>query len=254
MNLSIEIVSDLICPWCFIGKRKLEAALQTLRAEQPDLRLRVSWLPFELNPQMPAEGLDRKSYRSAKFGSWEKSQQLDAGVAQAGSEVGIAFDFAGCTRTPNTFDGHRLLWLAKSRSEEQQNALAETLFQAYFCDGEDVGDRATLARLAATCGLDAAETLAFLESDAGTAPVRSEQEWARDARVSGVPFFLFNRTYGTSGAQSSEALLAMMRQVVAEAPAEDVAGVEVASEASEPVADNCANGACSIENNIEARR
>lgn len=216
MNLKIEIVSDLICPWCFIGKRKLDAALQMLHAERPDVSTRIAWLPFELNPQMPCEGLDRKTYRSTKFGSWAKSQQLDAGVAQAGAEVGIRFDFAHMERTPNTFDGHRLLWLAKGDGEAAQNALSETLFRAYFCEGEDIGDHATLTRLASSCGLETSRVAAFLVSDEGAREVRAEQQWAQSAGVSGIPFFIFNRTHGTSGAQPPEALLSVMRQVLAE--------------------------------------
>lgn len=238
MNFNIEIVSDLICPWCYIGKRKLEAALQTLREERPDVSTHVAWLPFELNPQMPPEGLDRKTYRSAKFGSWAKSQQLDAGVAQAGSEVGIRFDFERMERTPNTFEGHRLLWLAKTESEAMQNALSETLFRAYFCDGENLNDRATLIRLAAECGLEASRVEAFLSGDEGAREVREEQTWAQGAGVSGVPFFVFNRTHGTSGAQSSDDLLSLMRQILADAPIEAAAST---------VENDCESGACSIE-------
>ena len=251
MNIHIEIVSDLICPWCYIGKRKLESALESLRAQQPEVVVHISWLPFELNPQMPAEGLDRKTYRSAKFGSWEKSQQLDAGVTRAGAEVGIRYDFERMKRTPNTFDGHRLLWLAKQEGEATQNELSEALFNAYFCDGEDVGDHATLVRLAATCGLEASRVEAFLASDDGAWQVRAEEEWAREAGVSGVPFFVFNRTYGTSGAQSSEALLAVMQQMLRETPPEDTADEAPAEGASE----ECAGGVCLTEGaGLEARR
>ena len=136
MKLAIDIVSDVICPWRFIGKRRLEKALRLLPSES---EIEIHWRPYELNPDMPAEGIDRKLYRTRKFGSWERSQALDAQVAQAGAGEGIPFAFDRMERTPNTFDAHRLIWLA--RVEGVQDAVVEALFQAYFVDALDVGDR-----------------------------------------------------------------------------------------------------------------
>ena len=130
MNLSVEVISDVICPWCFIGKRRLEKALAALDGSH---EVRVRWLPFQLNPTMPKEGISRREYRTKKFGSWERSQELDAQVAAAGEAEGIHFAFDRMERTPNTLDAHRLLWLADTVGV--QDAVVEALFRAYFTDG-----------------------------------------------------------------------------------------------------------------------
>ena len=184
MKLGIEIVSDVICPWCFIGKRRFEKALRLL---PPDIEIEVHWRPFELNPDMPAEGIDRKLYRTRKFGSWERSQALDAQVAHAGVGEGIPFAFDRMERTPNTFDAHRLIWLAGV--EGVQDAVVEALFQAYFVDTLDLGDREVLERIANAAGLDVRD---FLDSERGREPVRDEESRARRRGVQGVPFFLIN--------------------------------------------------------------
>jgi predicted DsbA family dithiol-disulfide isomerase len=132
--LAVEVVSDLICPWCYIGKRRLERAARLLEPK----RLHVHWKPFQLNPTMPVEGLARREYRTRKFGSWAHSQALDAEVVAAGKEVGITFDYERMTRTPNTLAGHKLLWLAGE--QHCQGALVEKLFGAYFVEGRDVGN------------------------------------------------------------------------------------------------------------------
>src|SRR4051795_884057 len=146
--LTIDVISDVICPWCFIGKRRLEKALGGRAAS-------VRWHPFQLNPDMPREGIERKSYRIKKFGSWERSQELDARVAAAGEDEGIAFRFDRMARTPNTLDAHRTIWLAGERGV--QDAVVEALFLAYFTDGRDLSERATIAEIAAAAGLDRAE-------------------------------------------------------------------------------------------------
>ena len=146
--MTIDVISDVICPWCFIGKRRLGEALGVRPAT-------VRWHAFQLNPDMPREGIERKSYRIAKFGSWERSQELDARVAAAGRGEGIAFDFDRMARTPNTLDAHRIIWLAGERGV--QDTVVEALFLAYFTDGRDLSDRATLAEIAAGAGLDRAE-------------------------------------------------------------------------------------------------
>src|SRR3954463_12404013 len=162
--LTIDVISDVICPWCFIGKRRLEKALDG----RP---VTVRWHPFQLNPDMPREGVERKSYRIRKFGSWERAQQLDAQVAAAGRGEGLAFNFDRQARTPNTLDAHRVIWLAGERGV--QDAVAEALFLAYFTDGGDLSDRATLAGVAAGAGLDRAEVDELLAGDAGLDVVRA---------------------------------------------------------------------------------
>jgi len=193
--LTIDVISDVICPWCFIGKRRLEKAL----AGRPAT---VRWHPFQLNPDMPREGIERRSYRIKKFGSWERSQGLDAQMTAAGQGEGIAFNFDKMARTPNTLDAHRVIWLAGERGV--QDAVVEALFFAYFTDGRDLSDRATLAEIAAEAGLDRAEVDELLAGDMGLDVVRAGEEQARRLGVSGVPFFVVNGRIALSGAQPPE--------------------------------------------------
>src|SRR3954447_16595729 len=201
--LTIDVISDVICPWCFIGKRRLEKAL----GGQPAT---VRWHPFQLNPDMPREGIDRKTYRIEKFGSWERSQELDARVAAAGEDEGVAFHFERQSRTPNTLDAHRVIWLAGERGV--QDAAVEALFLAYFTDGRDLSDRATLADVAAGSGLDRAEVDGLLAGDAGLHVVRAGEEQGRRLGVSGVPFFVANGRVVLSGAQPLELFLQAFEQ------------------------------------------
>jgi predicted DsbA family dithiol-disulfide isomerase len=209
--LAIDVISDVICPWCFIGKRRLEKALGGRVAS-------VRWHPFQLNPDMPREGIDRKSYRIAKFGSWERSLELDARVAAAGEDEGITFNFDRTARTPNTLDAHRIIWLARERGV--QDVVVEALFLAYFTDGRDLSDRATLAEIAAGSGLDRAEVDGLLAGDAGLDVVRAGEEQARRLGVSGVPFFVVNGRVALSGAQPPE----LFRQAFEQAEEAVVAG------------------------------
>jgi len=202
MKLIVEIISDVICPWCFIGKRRFERALRLL---PEGVETEVHWRPFELNPDMPAEGIDRKSYRSRKFGSWERSQALDRQMAQVGAEEGIRFAFDRMLCTPNTREAHRLIWLAAQQGV--QSAVVEALFHAYFEEALNVGDRGVLARVASGAGMDVHE---FLESDRGAAEVLAEELHARRMGVDGVPFFLLGGAIPVSGAQPPESLAAAM--------------------------------------------
>src|SRR3954469_15067064 len=201
--LTIDVISDVICPWCFIGKRRLEKALGDRPAS-------VRWHPFQLNPDMPREGVERREYRVMKFGSWERSQQLDAQVAAAGRGEGIAFNFDRQARTPNTLDAHRVIWLAGERGV--QDAVVEALFLAYFTEGRDLTDRATLAEIAAGAGLDRAEVKELLVGLKGLDAVRAGEEQARGLGVSGVPFFVVNGKVALSGAQPPELFLQALEQ------------------------------------------
>lgn len=227
MPVSVDVYSDAICPWCFVGKRRLERAIRELgqRAE-----VTVAWRPFELNPDMPPEGLDRRAYRSAKFGSWARSQALDAQVAVVGAAEGISFAHGRIARTPNTLDAHRLIRLAGARG--RQDAVVEALFRAYFVDGLDVGDRPTLAGIAAAAGFDAGEVARLLAGDGGVAEVRAEEDRARGLGVTGVPFVVVDGAFAVSGAQPAEVFLAALTKAVdlatddrpaSAAPAEDAA-------------------------------
>src|SRR6266581_770360 len=168
-TLVIEVISDAICPWCWIAKQRLDSAIAAIA---PDVTASVTWRPFELNPEMPKAGVDRRAYRSAKFGSWQHSQALDAQVAAAGRSEGLVFNHDRMERTPNTLDAHRLILLAGQQGK--QHDVVEGLFAAYFNEGRDVGDPTVLADVGASAGLDRARILAMLASDDGLAEVRSE--------------------------------------------------------------------------------
>lgn len=188
----IDVISDAICPWCWIGKRQLDLALAALEAE--GLRFRVHWRAFQLNPDMPEGGLAREAYRAAKFGSLERARALDARVAEAGRAVGLSFRHDLMTRTPNTVKAHRLIRHAEG---PLQHALVEALFHAYFAEGRDIGDAAVLADVAAGFGLEAA---AFLAGEELEAEVRAEDAGFRRLGVSGVPSFALDGRLLFSGA------------------------------------------------------
>ena len=206
-TLAIEVISDAICPWCWVAKRRLERALEALA---PDITASVTWRPFELNPGMPKAGVDRHAYRSAKFGSWQRSQALDAQVAAAGRSDGLVFNHDKMERTPNTVDAHRLIWLAGQL--RKQDAVVEGLFAAYFNEGRDVGDQAVLADVGASAGLDRAMILAMLASDEGQAEVQSELQRAVSLRVSGVPTVLVDGVPLFSGAIRADMMEAELRK------------------------------------------
>jgi predicted DsbA family dithiol-disulfide isomerase len=208
--LAVDVISDLICPWCFIGKRRLERAVAALDRQH---EVRVRWLPFQLNPTMPKGGISRREYRTRKFGSWEQSLELDARVIEVGKSEGINFAFDGIERTPNTLDAHRLIWLADK--EGVQGAVVEALFRAYFTEGRDIGNRQALIDVAAEAGLDRHQAEAVLEGDDGQGAINEGGEQARRFRVDGVPFFIIDSTITLSGAQPPDAFLQAFRQVLA---------------------------------------
>ena len=203
----IEMVSDLICPWCFVAKRRVEKAATILGQ-----RIEIRWLPFELNPDMPIDGLDRKVYRSAKFGSWEQSQRLDAQVAAAGAEVGIAFHHERMKRTPNTFRGHVLLAASQMQGLEMQDKVAERLFQAYFVYGEDVGDPMILLRIAREFGVVMISRTEDLDGPELVAEVKALERLV-SAGVRGVPQISFCGQVLAHGAEREEFLAAAMREI-----------------------------------------
>ena len=209
--LSIDIISDVVCPWCYVGKRRLEAALAQ-RASRDAAPVQVRWYAFQLNPAIPSGGVDRRSYLEQKFGGPERAKQIYARIRAAGEEVGIAFDFDRIVRQPNTVDAHRLIAWAQDIDLNTSDALIERLFRAYFIEGVDIGDIDALARLAGNAGFDATAARAWLGSDAGRAAIQAEEQRARALGVTGVPFFVFNQRLAVSGAQPSEVLLGAMEQ------------------------------------------
>lgn len=200
----IEVVSDVVCPWCFIGKRRLEKTLKVLGRED----VQIQWRAFELNPDISKAGVDRREHRIRKFGSLLRARQLEAQVAAAGAEEGIDFHFDRIERMPNTFDAHRLIWLAGR--DGLQNTLAEGLFHAYFIDGEDVGKHDVLKRIGEQSGLESDSVDSLLGGDLGAAEVLAEENRARVEGVSGVPTFFLNGAPITSGAHKPQVLAALL--------------------------------------------
>ena len=189
-TLQVEVASDVVCPWCYIGKKRLEKALSLVDG---DLKPEIRWLPFQLKPGMPKEGMPRAEYRKAKFGSLERSKQMDARVIAEGKGEGIEFAFDRMETQPNTTQAHRLIGLARD-----QNAVVNALFRAHFEEGRNIGDPKVLAEIAAQCGVqgwpEKAQDLSQLEEE------------VRDLGISGVPTFLFERRQGVSGAYPPETL------------------------------------------------
>ncbi len=212
MSLSIDIVSDVVCPWCFIGKRRLEGALALYASEHPDAPApAVAWRPFQLNPGMPAEGMARADYVARKFGP--RGGAVYDRVAAMGREVGIDFAFDRITRQPNTLAAHSLIQLAGAQGH--QDAMAEALFRAYFLDGVDLTSRDNLLEIAASAGLDRAAAAEWLGNTEAREAAAAEDARARENGIEGVPFFVFNRRLAVSGAQPAEVLLDAMKQATA---------------------------------------
>lgn len=211
--LHIDIYSDVICPWCYVGKRRLERALKTWDGVPVDIR----WRPFQLNPTMPHNGMDRRQYLDAKFGSSAAAQTIYDQVSKAGTEEGIPFAFERIARTPNTFVAHRLVWLAGYQGK--QDEVVEMLFRRYFVEGGDIGKIETLSQAAADAGLDRAAVETFLAGDGGIEAVQAEEAAGHHMGIRGVPYFVVNGVDALSGAQPPEQFLAAFRQIEAGAAA-----------------------------------
>jgi predicted DsbA family dithiol-disulfide isomerase len=202
--LTIEVVSDVICPWCYIGKRRLGKALAALEGE---VSTEIRWLPFQLNPDMPPGGMPRAAYRAAKFGSVERSRELDARVAKEGKGEGIEFAFERIERTPNTVAAHALVGLAQDQG--RADAALDALFRAYFEDAQDIGDAEILAAIAQRCGVSG-----WPRREGATQVAALEQEM-RGLGISAVPTFIVGRKFGISGAHPPETLAAAIRETAA---------------------------------------
>jgi predicted DsbA family dithiol-disulfide isomerase len=205
----IDVVSDVICPWCFLGKRRLDAALARLE----NLDVFVRWRPFMLDPTIPPEGLDRQDYMLAKFGP-ERLKTIHDPLIQAGEELGVPYNFDAITRTPNTLDAHRLIrW---SHTVERQHETAERLFMAYWNEGLDVSDRDVLARCAGEAGINAAQIRELLDTEQDVAETQAEIAHATNIGVTGVPTFILGQSYALVGAQSPEVLADAIGRVAKE--------------------------------------
>jgi len=203
--LAVDVVSDVVCPWCYIGKRKLEAALAELRAREPNVELKVRWHAFQLNPDLPRAGIPRAAYLEAKFGGKARTAEIYSRVQAVGAQVGIPFAFERIAQQPNTLDAHRLIAWAQERGDA--DALVERLFRAYFIEGRFVGDREELVAAAVTSGFPETEARGLLASDTLRAEVEAESREAQESGITGVPFFIFNGRTAVAGAHDPPTLL-----------------------------------------------
>lgn len=217
-TLTIDIVSDVVCPWCYIGKRKLEAALASPEAAGlPPIEIR--WHPFQLNPDMPSAGVPRKQYLEDKFGGPERAAEIYARVGAAGKAVGLNLNFDGIKQQANTLLAHALISYAQQSAQNDSantlgNDVKERIMKAYFVDGMFIGSIDVLVDIAVATGLQAAAVREFLNDPAERDAVSQADAQARQMGVSGVPFFIFNQKVAVSGAQEPEALLAAMQQAL----------------------------------------
>jgi len=199
--MQIDVVSDTVCPWCFIGKRRLARALEM----RPEIAFDVQWRPYQLDPNIPREGVDRASYMKAKFGDGPRVAAMSESLKAEGLREGISFAFEKIDRRPNTIDSHRLIrWAAVAG---MQDAVVERLFAAYFLEGRDIGDPGVLEFLAADVGLDSVQVAELLADDTDRAAVEREAKLAGEMGITGVPTFIFVSKYVISGAREAEVLV-----------------------------------------------
>ena len=211
--MNIDIISDVVCPWCYIGKRRIEAALELYAQQNPEAeKPTVTWRPFQLNPDMPAAGMSRQEYVTRKFGA-SRAKDIYSRVARVGAEVGVPFAFDKIARQPNTLAAHSLIGLAGSAGLQDQ--VKEALMHAYFIDGVDLTKTENLVAIATSAGLDRAAVEKCLADPQSRQTVEEEDQRARAMGVQGVPFFIFNGKVAVSGAQEPAAQLDAMRQAEA---------------------------------------
>jgi len=205
IKLHIDVYSDVVCPWCYVGKRRLERALREWR---DDSCVEVNWRPFQLNPTMPKHGMDRTVYLETKFGSLDRFREMEQRLLEAGKAERISFAFEKIARTPNTFLAHRLIWYAEQQG--CQDVVVESLFKAYFEEGSDIGSQSILVELADRAGLRADR---FFDTEEGTTEVRAEEAVGHGLGIRGVPYFVIDKALGISGAQPVEVFVAALEKV-----------------------------------------
>jgi predicted DsbA family dithiol-disulfide isomerase len=203
--MRIDIYSDIVCPWCYVGKRRLERALTSVGSD-----VHVVWRPFQLNPMMPSDGMDRTTYLKAKFGSLEAFGRMEEQLLAAGTEEQIPFALEKIQLTPNTFAAHRLVWHAAQQGK--QDEVVEALFRSYFVEGENIGDLKTLAHAAVEAGLDRTGIEKFLASEKGVVEVKAEEAVGRRLGIRGVPYFVLNGRVAISGAQPPNVFVSAFQQ------------------------------------------
>jgi len=206
--VKLDILSDPICPWCYIGKTFLDRALE----QRPDHPFVIEWHPFQLNPDMPRGGMDRRAYLEGKFGGKEGAVKAYAPVVEHAKQAGLEIDFEAMQRTPNTLDAHRLIFWAGI--EGRQTAAVSTLFRAYFTEGRDIGDHDTLADIADSIGLDASVVLRLLATEEDIQTIRDKDTAAREMGVNSVPTFIVASQHAVPGAQPTELWLKVMDDIM----------------------------------------
>ena len=199
--IRIDIFADVVCPWCYIGEKRLQGALE----QRPELEIERHWQPFQLRPEMPQDGVDWQQWANEKFGGMERADEVFSHVTGVGRDLGIELNFDRMTRAPNTANAHRLILLAAGQDREWE--AVDALYRAHFTDGRNLSDLDELTATAGEIGLDPDEVQAFLRTDEGLNIVRQSQEVASQLGISGVPFFIFNSQYAVSGAQPEEVFL-----------------------------------------------
>ncbi|GEO83321.1 MULTISPECIES: DsbA family oxidoreductase [Alphaproteobacteria] len=209
-RITIDIVSDVVCPWCYLGKARLDLAIAEV---QDEIGVDVNWRPYQLNPDYPPEGVDHQKALAEKLGGKEKMDSAHEQLRAFGAEVGIAFDFAAIKIGPNTLDAHRLIYWAGVEDRDIQGRVVSALFKANFEEGRNVGDPAVLIDIAEKAGLDPALIDALLTGDADKAEVLAEIDAARQMGVTGVPFLIFDQQYAVSGAQTPEVIVGALRDI-----------------------------------------
>jgi predicted DsbA family dithiol-disulfide isomerase len=207
-KIKIEVVSDVVCPWCYIGKRRLEKAIDQ---SKDTFDFEIEYLPFELNPAMPKEGRNQKEYLVAKFGSEAQYEKIIGNTTKVAADEGLAFDFSKQHVSPNTRDAHRIIWLAKK--ENKQTEAKEAFMKAYFEDGVDLSKTENLLNVATQVGLDRAKVEKVLHSEEGLAEVITAEKLSVQRGVSGVPFYIIDGKYGISGAQSSDTFIQAFKEI-----------------------------------------
>ncbi len=215
MPIIIDIISDVVCPWCYIGKCNLESALAKFHDSHPaEPAPTVRWHPFQLNPQLPKTGVPRAEYLEKKFGGPARAKQIYARVTEAGKQAGIAFDFDRISVQPNTVDAHRLIY--RALDVNRQDAVVDALFRGYFLEGKDLTKLESLVEAAEQAGIDGKASLDYLTGDDDLELIADADREARAMGVEGVPFFIINRKYALSGAQPPEVILQAIEQATAE--------------------------------------
>ncbi len=211
-TIEIDVVSDVMCPWCFIGKKNLEAAAGAIEG----IDVKINWRPFQLDPTLPPEGKDRKQYMEEKFGKGDGLKEAHSRVEEAGRAAGIDFRFGDITVAPNTLDAHRLIRWAGGAEGDAQQRVVNRLFELYFMEGADIGDTRILSAVAEDAGMDGAVVRELLATDRDKEEVQREIATAQQMGVTGVPCFIIDRRYAVMGAQPPQVLADAIAQAASE--------------------------------------